>query len=49
VPGKHFADNSPYQFIEAEYMLEDEYDSPGQPLGLVVRKMMRDGRDPSTA
>lgn len=40
-PGKHFADNSPYQFIEAEYMLADEYDELlANPSDFVVRKMM---------
>ena len=40
-PGKHFAVNSPYQFVEAEYMLADEYDEfLANPGDFVVRKMM---------
>jgi uroporphyrinogen-III decarboxylase len=40
-PGKHFPDNSPYQFVEAEYMLADEYDEfLKNPSDFVMRKMM---------
>jgi uroporphyrinogen-III decarboxylase len=40
-PGKHFKDNAPYQFVEAEYMLADEYDELlANPSDFVVRKMM---------
>ncbi len=40
-PGKHFKENLPYQFVEDEYMLADEYDeflnTPGD---FIVRKLM---------
>lgn len=40
-PGKHFAPNAPYQFVEAEYMLADEYDAfLANPSDFVVRTMM---------
>ena len=40
-PGKHFSDNAPYQFVEQEYMLADEYDEfLSAPSDFVVRKMM---------
>jgi uroporphyrinogen-III decarboxylase len=40
-PGKHFAENAPYQFVEQEYMLADEYDEfLANPSDFVVRKMM---------
>jgi uroporphyrinogen-III decarboxylase len=40
-PGKHFPDNSPYQFVEGEYMLADEYDEfLKNPSDFVMRKMM---------
>jgi uroporphyrinogen-III decarboxylase len=40
-PGKHFPVNSPYQFVENEYMLSDEYDEfLTNPSDFVVRKMM---------
>ena len=40
-PGKHFQDNLPYQFVEAEYMLADEYDELlANPSDFVIRKMM---------
>lgn len=40
-PGKHFADNSHYQFVEDEYMLADEYDELlNDPGDFVLRKMM---------
>jgi len=39
-PGRHFKPNSPYQFVEAEYMLADEYDELlANPSDFVVRKM----------
>lgn len=40
-PGQHFADNLPYQFVEEEYMLADEYDAfLANPSDFVVRTMM---------
>lgn len=40
-PGKHLGDNLPYQFVEKEYMLADEYDEfLANPSDFVVRKMM---------
>jgi uroporphyrinogen-III decarboxylase len=40
-PGKHLAPNLPYQFIEKEYMLAEEYDEfLANPSDFVVRKMM---------
>lgn len=40
-PGKHFEPNLPYQFVEDEYMLADEYDEfLANPSDFVVRKMM---------
>lgn len=40
-PGKHFGDNAPYQFVEKEYMLADEYDELlKNPSDFVLRKMM---------
>jgi uroporphyrinogen-III decarboxylase len=40
-PGKHYADNLPYQFVEDEYMLADEYDELlANPADFVIRKMM---------
>jgi uroporphyrinogen-III decarboxylase len=40
-PGKHFDDNLPYQFVEDEYMLAEEYDEFLNDTGdFVVRKLM---------
>jgi uroporphyrinogen-III decarboxylase len=40
-PGKHFKENLPYQFVEDEYMLAEEYDEfLNNPGGFVVRKLM---------
>ena len=40
-PGKHLPPNLPYQFVEKEYMLADEYDEfLANPSDFVVRKMM---------
>lgn len=40
-PGLHFEDNLPYQFVEEEYMLADEYDELlSNPADFVLRKMM---------
>jgi uroporphyrinogen-III decarboxylase len=40
-PGKHYSDTLPYQFVEDEYMLADEYDELlANPADFVIRKMM---------
>lgn len=40
-PGKHLSENLPYQFVEKEYMLADEYDELlANPSDFVVRKVL---------
>ena len=40
-PGKHYSEHLPYQFVEEEYMLADEYDELlANPADFVIRKMM---------
>lgn len=40
-PGKHLGDMLPYQFVEEEYMLAEEYDEfLSDPADFVIRKMM---------